>query len=104
MSIHPPEGYHINEEAPSAVSANYMGEQLQSAETKLLPDVLTVSFSCPAITDETSIELRGTLYACTDADNATCYMLPFKFQRTLKEAGSSGQEKIDFTVAPPDLK
>lgn len=106
VRMYPPEGYHINEEAPSDVAAvlKNTGHIVSKSSTIIKKDVLTAFFTVPIDTAQDAVEFSGDLYICDEGENAACYVRTFSFLRKIKKVNDmTGKTKTEFTVSPPDI-
>ena len=106
VRMYPPAGFHINEEAPSEITAviEETGTNVPKRYTVLDSEMLTAFFTFPADRTEATVELRGDLYVCKEGENATCYIRPFTFVRSFRKAnGAPDNPYVKHTVLPPQL-
>ncbi|MCE5250157.1 redoxin domain-containing protein [bacterium] len=104
ITILPPEGHYVNEEAPSMVEMSYgEGASMKQQPTITLSrDSLKAVFDVPGGYHGLKAVFSGNLYICTKGGNGICSIRPFSFVRKLRTTKEPGSKHAGvYMVSPP---
>lgn len=98
-----PQGYHLNDEAPSDVV-------LREDKTIIASDIvkktdLRLPFTLPALPDQRDLVLESTLYYCKEQGASVCLIKSFRFELPVTvAAGGLDETPVSITVPAEEIR
>jgi thiol-disulfide isomerase/thioredoxin/sugar lactone lactonase YvrE len=100
VQVLPPEGYHINTDAPSHLDAREMGqEHTLDKMQNVRGEELRASFQYKEGAPERVYEFSGELYLCREGEKSICTAQDVSFRRKIRvDASAAGEPVITYTA------
>ncbi len=106
VRVLPPEGYHINTDAPSSIEASVLGDERMLEHTQSIQaEELRASFPLRENREGAVYDFRGDLYLCREGEQGVCTIREFSFRRKLKyDPEVSFETNVEYRVSEPEVE